>query len=158
MRRRTLALGGVVLGGAALVLFCCTDTAHRPAEHPAPPVAPSGEPAPGPANSSEATPATATATAPSASAPAPEPSASASTRPGARIADAVRSADPHDLELLGSIERELHRNPPPEVHALLSSRQKGADRAELTLQIQALPDLKLRVLALRWLDKVMPKP
>jgi hypothetical protein len=69
----------------------------------------------------------------------------------------VKTSDPPDLDLLGSIERELHRDPPPEIHALLASRRAGANRDELTKKIQALRDLQLRVLAFRWLDRVMPK-
>ena len=89
----------------------------------------------------------------SASAPSsPPPSAGA----GAQIAHAVQASDPRDLELLASVERELKRDPPPEVHALVAARKRGAQRDELTRSIRALPDLGLRVLAFRWLDAVLP--
>jgi hypothetical protein len=164
MQRRTLALGAVVLAGGALVLFCCTGGGQRPAGTPAsgdasasaPPVAlltddagtPPGE-APRPSASS-ATVAPTASLSPAASGTPP------AVGPGARIADAVKSADPRDLQLLATIERELRRDPPPEVHAVLAQRKRGASRTELTRAIQALGDLQVRVLMFRWLDYVMP--
>jgi hypothetical protein len=86
------------------------------------------------------------------------PAASAVGPSGASIVQAVKASDPRDLELLASIERELKRDPPPEVHALVAARKRGASRAELASAIQRLPELELRVLAERWLDKVAPRP
>jgi hypothetical protein len=76
--------------------------------------------------------------------------------PGARIAAAVQTSDPRDLELLANIERELRRDPPNEVHAIVAARKRGASRAELASMIGALPDLGLRALTFRWLDTVLP--
>lgn len=76
--------------------------------------------------------------------------------PGARIASAVQTSDPRDLELLASVERELKRDPPREVHAIVAARKRGASRAELASMIAALPDLGLRALTFRWLDTVLP--
>lgn len=173
MRRRTLAIGAIVLGGAALLLFCCAGRDERNATAPVPSAAvaavptettPSAVPpfaAPGAATNEPVTPppssasAEATTSAPSiasgsSSAVAPQ------AGPGARIASAVQTSDPRDLELLASIERELKRDPPNEVHAIIAARKRGAERAELTRMIGALPDLGLRALAFRWLDRVAP--
>jgi hypothetical protein len=156
MRRRILVLGTVVLVGAALVLFCCTSARQRDATTPtsptaaaphAEPAAPSGQ-APTPAESP--TTRELVSAAPDASS-APQP-----TGPGARVADAVRTSDPRDLELLSAIERELHEDPPAEVRALIALRKQGANRDELGRAIQKLAELRLRVLAFRWLDEVLP--
>jgi hypothetical protein len=72
------------------------------------------------------------------------------------IAETVQAADPRDLELLAAIERDLRRDPPPEIHALIAARKRGATRDELTRDIRTLPDLRLRALALRWLKTVAP--
>lgn len=82
--------------------------------------------------------------------------ASATSSAASRIARALAASHPADLKLLGSIERELRREPPPEVHAMLRRRAEGAQRDELVRMAQALPDLQLRVLALRWVDEVRP--
>jgi hypothetical protein len=68
--------------------------------------------------------------------------------------------DPRELPLLADIERELKRDPPAEVHALLAEYRRGADRATLIDHVQSRfpKDLPLRVLALRWIDKVRPGP
>jgi len=173
MRRRTLVLGTVVLVGAALVLFCCTGGGQRDAAHPTS----AGTPA---AHDDAVTPPAGLTTAggsPSARAPVaalsdgssaphgalappaddtPDGAAPRPTGPGARIADAVRTSDPRDLKLLARIERELHEDPPPEVHALIALRKQGAGRDELARAIQKLPELPLRVMAFRWLDEFAP--
>jgi hypothetical protein len=153
MRRRTLTIGAVLLGGAALLLFCCAGRDERSAS--APPATADAHAAVDPARA--ATPAGET---PALTVPAGA-SGTASARPpptgpGARIASAVQTSDPRDLELLANIERELKRDPPSEVHALIAARKRGATRAELASSIAALPDLGLRVLAFRWLDTVLP--
>jgi hypothetical protein len=65
-----------------------------------------------------------------------------------------------ELALLASIERDLKREPPPEVHALLAEYRRGADRAALVSRVQrSFPkDLQLRVTTLRWIDEVRPDP
>jgi hypothetical protein len=75
---------------------------------------------------------------------------------GSRIARALAASHPADLELLGRIERELKREPPPEVHAMLRRRSEGATRDELLGMARALPDLQLRLLSLAWVDQVRP--
>jgi len=168
MRRRTVAIGAVVLGGAALLLFCCTGRGDRPADAPANPTdtPPKTETPPATAGSStDAAAPTSALVAPTSStgaSPAPSASASASSgearsvSAGVRIAETVQDADPHDLELLADIERNLKRDPPPEIHALIAARKRGASRDELTRSIRTLPDLRMRVFALRWLDRAMP--
>ena len=171
MRRRTVVLGSVVLVGAALVLFCCTG-GGRDAKAPTP-GAGSARPGAAPPPSELALPDASGST--RALAPRPDgsgaldtgvPSPSGAAAPsaapprpagaGAGVADAVRTSDPRDLKLLSAIERELQRDPPPEVHALLAQRKKGAGRDELARAIRSLGDLRLRVLAFRWLDDVAP--
>jgi len=63
-----------------------------------------------------------------------------------------------ELALLASIERDLEREPPPEVHALLDEYRRGADRSTLVARVQRdFPnDLRLRVTVLRWIDQVRP--
>lgn len=96
--------------------------------------------------------------------PAPSASANAlsdappSGSAGNSINRALGASHPPDLALLGRIERELHRDPPPEVHAMLRRRAEGASRDELLGMGRALPDLQLRVLVLRWVDEVRPGP
>lgn len=156
MRRRTLAIGVVLLGGAALLLFCCAGRDERGASAPA---AATDTPAaadtlqlaaPAGTASAVATPAVPSSATGAASALAPP------AGPGARIASAVQTSDPRDLELLANIERELKRDPPTEVHAIIAARKRGASRAELASMIAALPDLGLRALTFRWLDRVLP--
>jgi len=171
MRRRTLAIGAIVLAGAALLLFCCTGHGERTASAPLPassagptstdvPPAPPGAVGGGSSNAvalsapNASTSATVEPTPADSQNPAPSPSPSAG--PGAQIAHAVQASDPRDLELLASIERELKRDPPREIHALIAARHRGASRDEITRDIRALPELGLRVLAFRWLDVVMP--
>ena len=73
---------------------------------------------------------------------------------------AVPPVEKQELALLASIERELKREPPPEVHALLAEYRGGADRATLVSRVQRdFPkDLRLRVTTLRWIDEVRPDP
>jgi hypothetical protein len=83
--------------------------------------------------------------------------ARAGSSAGARIAHALAS-HPADLTLLTRIERELRLEPPREVHELLRRGAEGAGRDELISLVRALPDLRVRVLALRWVDEVRPPP
>jgi hypothetical protein len=157
MRRRTLVVGVVLLAGAGLVLFCCGGSERRASDATgASPTAPVGTPPAAPA-ASEAAPLPPSAHASTAAATSSGGAPGAKSSAGARIAQAVSGSDPRDLELLASIERELHRDPPPEVHALVAERKRGATREELARAVQRLPDLELRVLAQRWLDKVAPR-
>ena len=73
---------------------------------------------------------------------------------------AVPPLEKQELTLLASIERDLKREPPPEVHALLAEYRRGADRAALVSRVQReFPkDLQLRVTTLRWIDEVRPDP
>jgi hypothetical protein len=72
----------------------------------------------------------------------------------------VPPMEKQELALLASIERDLRRAPPPEVHALLAEYRRGADRATLVSRVQReFPkDLQLRVTTLRWIDEVRPDP
>ena len=132
MRKRTLLV--LVIGVAAIVAGCSGGSAS-----------PSG-----------AAPASPASAAPNSTSSAPLAPAQPSSAAGSRISRALASSHPADLELLGRIERELHREPPPEVHALLRRRSEGATRDELLGLARALPDLQLRVLAVRWVDEVRP--
>ncbi|HEY3500243.1 MAG TPA: hypothetical protein VGK73_36380 [Polyangiaceae bacterium] len=172
MKRGRALLGfGLVALGALAALARCTSSEQRPAETAprtdttAPPseparAAPTGQPelggkavAPSPSGADPASP---SGGAPKASSPAPLAPAEPSSEAGSRISRALASSHPADLELLGRIERELHREPPPQVHALLRRRREGATRDELLGLARALPDLQLRVLAVRWVDEVRP--
>jgi len=123
------------------------DTAPRTAGKA---IAPLAADAGAPEGDSEAAPSTASASASVFSDTPPTSSA------GSSISRAVAASHPPDLALLGRIERELHRDPPPEVHAMLRRRAEGASRDELVGMARALPDLQLRVLVLRWVDEVRP--
>jgi pyruvate/2-oxoglutarate dehydrogenase complex dihydrolipoamide acyltransferase (E2) component len=161
MRKRTLVIGSVVLSGAALLLFCCggsqreasapsTESAAQASSEP-PVAAAAPASAPAPVESSAVSPDSAVPpeSAPSASAPA-------STGAGSRIAQAVSASDPRDMKLLAGIERELKLDPPPEVHALIAARKRGAGRDELARGIQRVSDMRMRALSFRWLDEVAP--
>jgi hypothetical protein len=84
---------------------------------------------------------------------ASEPPATAAGNPG------IPRVGSRELPLLASIERELQRTPPPEVHTLLAEYRRGANRAALIDHVQRnFPgDLSLRVLVLRWIDDVRPE-
>jgi len=73
---------------------------------------------------------------------------------------ALPAIERQELALLASIERDLKREPPPEVHTLLGEYRRGADRASLVTSVQRdFPnDLALRVTVLRWIDQVRPEP
>jgi hypothetical protein len=90
-----------------------------------------------------------------------EPAALAASEPPATVArnPGIPRVGSRELPLLASIERELQRIPPPEVHALLAEYRRGADRAALIDHVQrSFPgDLSLRVLVLRWIDDVRPE-
>jgi len=64
------------------------------------------------------------------------------------------------LALLSRIERELKRDPPAELHALITAQRRGARRAELLERVRRdLPqDLLLRALVVRWINEVAPDP
>jgi hypothetical protein len=157
-RPRTLVIGSVVLTGAALLLFCCGGSqkeASAPAQSP-PPVQSAGADATvaAPPEGNGASPVPSTSTSP---VPVPAPSGSVpAPGAGSRIAGAVAASDPRDLKLLAAIERELQRDPPPEIHALIAARQRGAGRDELARSIQGVSDVRMRVMASRWLDEVAP--
>lgn len=70
----------------------------------------------------------------------------------------IPHVDPLALPLFSDIERELHRDPPPEAHALVGEFRRGADRGALIDFVrQRFPrDLALRAVALRWIDRVRP--
>jgi hypothetical protein len=120
-----------------------------------------------PAASETASPAASAATHPSSSTPstpstplatptAPAPSSASSA--AAPIIAAVANGDPRDLALLSRIERELKRDPPAAVHALIRLRASGATHGQLLSELDRLipRDLALRVLVRRWLDEVRP--
>lgn len=166
------ALAGVLVLGTFVALARCSST-ERPPRAAAPANSPSevttSEPvaeAPVAVGKSVAPPApqsgaaTASGAASEPVAPAASGDALTQVRPtssaGSRIARALAASHPADLELLGRIERELQREPPPEVHAMLRRRSEGASRDELLGMARALPDLQLRLLSLRWVDEVRP--
>lgn len=176
--KRERALVGfalVALGvlGTFAALARCTATEQQPAQT-APAVSPNevrtsepvaeappvvGKSVVAPPPSAGAAPASGTSDAPPAAAAASDRAftqAAPSSSAGSTINRALHAAHPADLELLGRIERELGRTPPPEVHAMLRRRSQGASREELLGMARALPDLRLRVLSLRWVDDVRP--
>jgi hypothetical protein len=60
-----------------------------------------------------------------------------------------------ELSLLAELERDLGGEPPPDVHALLAAHRRGASHADLVERVRQTfpPDLALRALTLRWLDR-----
>lgn len=86
------------------------------------------------------------------------PSLSASSNTAAPIIAAVAQRDPRDLGLLSRIERELERDPPPAVHALIRMRESGASRSQLLAEAdkQLATDVALRLMVRRWIDDVAP--
>jgi hypothetical protein len=90
----------------------------------------------------------------------PPGSADAKTQMTAAPNGAPPSSQRQDVGLLASIERDLKREAPPEVHALLGEYRRGADRATLIAHVhRELPkDLPQRVTVLRWIDQVRPDP
>lgn len=97
--------------------------------------------------------------APAGSANAP-PAASVGNPGTSAIIGAVAQRDPRDLALLARIERELKRDPPASVHALIRLREGGASRSLLMTRAAELPanDVALRVVVQRWIDEVAPDP
>lgn len=61
---------------------------------------------------------------------------------------------------MARIERELKRDPPASVHALIRLREGGASRSQLMARAAELPgsDVALRVIVQRWIDDVAPEP
>jgi hypothetical protein len=90
----------------------------------------------------------------------PTGSADAETHMAAAPNGALPSIQRQEVGLLASIERDLKREAPPEVHVLLGEYRRGADRATLIAHVhRELPkDLPLRVTVLRWIDQVRPDP
>lgn len=88
---------------------------------------------------------------------APGKTASAS---GSGVAGLLSRSDPRALALLSSVERELHRDPPAQVHELIARYRGGAGRDQLRAYVREdFPDdLPLRVLGLRWIDSAFPDP
>jgi hypothetical protein len=88
------------------------------------------------------------------------PPASADTEPYRAAAPngALQHTTRQELSLLATIERDLKREAPPEVHALLSQYRRGADRSTLLAHVHRNlgTDLPLRVTVLRWIDEVRP--
>lgn len=176
MKRENALVGIGVVGlgalGVALALARCTDGEPRRVESAHPPeptqlspadVSPGTAPeippdaphepgvAPAPGADTDAEPVRDAGAALS-----PPEDARVADTPGNSVLRALGASQPADRELLGRIERELHREPPAEVHAMLRRRDQGASRDELLDAARALPDLELRVLALRWVDQVRP--
>lgn len=166
--RFRVAFSFLALAAAALLLWRCAASTERPAATtdstanalPSAVISP-GEPAgaapaaslPQPASPVAVEPASPSGATPSTTAGAPATGASA-------IVAAVGRRDPRDLALLARIERELKRDPPESVHALVRLHEAGASRSELLSRVSQLPagDVGLRVLVLRWIDEVAPDP
>jgi len=164
---RLAALGALSLAVPVLLLWRCaghsepppraaTDETTSTAASSPPSALSAAPPASGtvsPAASAETLPPSAT---PVASLTAPPPSSPSSA--AAPIIAAVANRDPRDLALLSRIERELKRDPPAAVHALIRLRAAGATRSQLLseLERQIPQDLALKVLVRRWIDEVAP--
>jgi hypothetical protein len=62
-------------------------------------------------------------------------------------------SDAHDRALYSDIERQLHRDVPPEVRRLVAQKKGGASRDELALEVKkGKHDLRMRQLLAQWLD------
>ena len=173
-RRWRAAVGAVALIGAGVLTRAACAPPPVPAAAPRADAAPHSrgpsssagdspapvvEPTPGVRGTVSGGPADAPADAPLAAAePATSPSVSARPASAQPSTGAVPPMQRQELALLASIERDLGREPPPEVHALLADYRRGADRATLIARVQqSFPgDLPLRVTVLRWIDQVRP--
>lgn len=176
MKRKSALVGFGLVGlgalGVALALARCTDGEPRPPETAAASEQPEQTPAevstgeasdeaPAPSGNSAVEPVAADDAEPASdtvAATAPSDQPPAADNAGNTVSRARAASQPADLRLLGRIERELRREPPPEVHAMLRRSNAGASRDELLGLARALPDLQLRVLALRWVDEVRAAP
>ena len=168
-----VAVGVLSLALPVLMLWRCTahpepprttaDAATSPDTPPPASPASLAPPAPpasvAPPASGTASPAASAGVLPSSSSPltsltAPTPSAPPNA--AAPIIAAVSNRDPRDLALLSRIERELKRDPPPAVHALIRLRASGAPRSQLLSELdrQIPQDVALKVLVRRWIDEV----
>lgn len=88
---------------------------------------------------------------PSAPPPPPQPSAAASVS-GGTVKEVLDKLDAVDLDLYARIERETHRDVPPEVRAIVAQRRAGASRAELASEIQRkIAEGGMRLLMAHWL-------
>lgn len=165
--------GRVAIAASVLSLALPVVMLWRCAAHSAPPprvsedaATTAGAPPPAPAASAApsatetASSVASAATLPSSSIPlasvtAPGPSSSSAAAP---IIAAVANRDPRDLSLLSRIERELKRDPPAAVHALIRLRASGATHSQLVAELdrQIPQDLALKVLVRRWIDEVAP--
>jgi hypothetical protein len=145
------AAATAVAGASALPPPPPLDAATAATPQPAAPLA-----ARGASDASAPAPAPAAAPPPAPSLAAPSPSASSTTAAG--VIAAVAHRDPRDLALLSRIERELKRDPPPAVHALIRMREAGASRSQLLAEAdkQLGTDVALRVLVRRWIDEAAP--
>lgn len=166
-RTRTYGVGLLLAAGTAIVLWSSCSGARKGPEHATSEAATEPESAPATtATSAAVNGASAMATggaaggAPHDSAAGKPPASHADAgsappeRSGSSIVRAVGTSDPRDLAFLSRIEREPGKDPPPEVHALVERRKRGATREELMRGARELSDLRLRVLALRWVDDV----
>jgi hypothetical protein len=72
----------------------------------------------------------------------------------------AKSSDPRSLALLSTIERDLHRAPPPEVHALVRAHAEGESREQLLARLEQTlaQELSLKLYVRRWIDQVTPDP
>lgn len=168
----TGAAAGILLALVGAPTSCAPReraAAHAPRARRAAPVASGSAAAPAtaraPASNASSSDVDAGARVPRADAPRPgvalrsvPPLATGAVASNADSNAALTQLGRREVWLLGDIERELHRDPPPEAHALLDEQRRGADRAALIDYVQRhFPrDLPLRVVALRWIDRVRP--
>jgi hypothetical protein len=70
------------------------------------------------------------------------------------------STDPRSLALLSTLERDLHRAPPPEVHALVRAHAEGASREQLLARLEQTlaQEISIKLYVRRWIDEVAPDP
>jgi len=164
------AVGVLSLAVPVLLLWRCAAqseppprvSAHSTTNPDAPPPVSAAPPASTAAHARETvSPAASADTLPSSAAPpasltAPTPSSRSSA--AAPIIAAVANRDPRDLALLSRIERELKRDPPAAVHALIRLRAAGATRSQLLSELdrQITQDVALKVLVRGWIDEVAP--
>jgi hypothetical protein len=162
--KRSIVIGSVVMAGLIFGLWRC---------HPKEPVSAAAEPTSGaPAASATSLAVAAASLSNQVADPNTEPAARASaaehhepppatSAPGQEpygstdntVNDVARRLAAEDLALYSRIERELARDVPKEVHALVALKKSGATRQQLASEIQrTIPDLQLRTLLVKWLD------
>lgn len=153
-RAPRLGLSVLCLCGLALLTVRCVRSGAPSALQTAYPVSPSDESAP---ESSTTAPVRDTPIDTRGSPGGDVVSAEAAAPPeGNPVARLMRSSDVHDRDLLAEVERTTGRGASAMLVELVQQRRAGASPNALQQAVEALPDLRERAAAQRWLRAVFP--